>query len=216
VTLSNNTDSSLTLLGSNLCGGDWTNGAQWAPPTQIPKKTHGAWQSESGGIGTGTEGWVKYLVENDTSMGCLKELVFIHWNNPFVWDSGTTPMPEWTVTTSDVPTPCDAEGGGSTFSELTGGRSPSQACRHELFGASASGGDQGGITWWDVVVNWPALLGLTLAGQMDINLEFTLGLRQEGSVEQTIFSFHDGRAGLRSLATAAGKSSLRQLFHFKH
>jgi hypothetical protein len=45
------------------------------------------------------------------------------------------------------------------------------------------------------------------------NLEFTFGLRQQGSVSQSIRSFYDGKKGLRSLASTAGQSSLRKLFH---
>jgi hypothetical protein len=53
---------------------------------------------------------------------------------------------------------------------------------------------------------------LTFAGDMDINLEFTIGLRQMGSVDETIYSFYDGTKGLRALVTQAGQSSLRKLF----
>jgi hypothetical protein len=84
----------------------------------------------------------------------------------------------------------------------------------ELFPAGVGGTPQGGITWWDALVNWPFQLGLTVVGAMDVNLEFTFGLRLRGSVDQTIFSFYDGSKGLRSLASAAKVSSLRKLFHF--
>jgi len=61
-------------------------------------------------------------------------------------------------------------------------------------------------------MNWPTLLAFTVLGDADINLEFTIGLRLAGSVDQTIFSFYDGSQGLRSLAGAAKQPSLRTLF----
>jgi hypothetical protein len=84
---------------------------------------------------------------------------------------------------------------------------------HELFMAEISGGGLGGITWWDVLVNWPALSLLTLAGQADINIEFKIGLRQKGSVGQTIPCFVGGKS-LRFLSNTAEQSSLRSLLHF--
>jgi hypothetical protein len=136
--------------------------------------------------------------------------VYIYWDNPFIWGSSTKPI-DFTVSTSDVTPPCDGEKG---IWDGTGGRSSTQNCRHELFGAGASGvaGLQG-ITWWDAVMNWPVLLAFTVIGEGDINLEFTIGLRQEGSVDETIFSFYPGSKGLRSLASTAGQFSLRKLFH---
>jgi hypothetical protein len=64
-------------------------------------------KGESSGLGTGTEGWVKYQLSNP---GCEPELVFIHWNNPFVWDRDTKPM-DFSVTTTDVTPSCDADMG---------------------------------------------------------------------------------------------------------
>ncbi len=190
ITLSNNTEFDLKLLASDLGGGEWTD--PWQPPQVIHSKTHGGWQSESGGIMTGTEGWVKYVTDT-TGTSCPQELVYIHWNNPYIWAEDTKPI-DWKVSTSD--------GGPDT-------------CPHELFGYSASGGGPPwqGVTWWDLAVNWWALLGLSALGQNDLNLEFIIGLRQQDSIRQTIFSFYDGSKGLRSLASTAKQPSLRKLFH---
>jgi hypothetical protein len=91
ITLSNNTDFTLALIanGAQLCHGKWTDG--WPPPPAlIPSKTHGSWQSESGGdipiignIATGTEGWVKYVLTPTPP-----ELVYIHWDNPLACQRG--------------------------------------------------------------------------------------------------------------------------------
>jgi hypothetical protein len=220
--LSNNTPFKLTLIDPRIatedpCHGNWTDGG-WRPPPEIAPKSHGAWQSESAGIGTGTEGWVKYQIENTDSdlkadptgkTLCVQQLVYIHWDNPFIWDSGTKPI-DFTVSTSDVTPPCNSDKG--VWGAFHGGRSSQQSCRHELFGAGVSGAGVQGITWWDAIFNWPYLLAFTIVGDMDVNLEFVLGLRQEGSVNETIFSFYDGTKGLRSLASAAKVSSLRKLF----
>jgi hypothetical protein len=206
ITLLNNTPFTLTWLASNRCGGIWTE--PWTPPRQIPPKTQGAWQTESSGLGTGTEAWVKYLLEN-TDGPCLPELVYIHWDNPFIWGPHTQPLDK-SVGTSDVTPPCDGTTSG-TFPPVAGTNPPE--CRHELFVAGIAGAGISNVTWWDAIVNWPALLGLTVLGAADVNLQFTLGLRAVGSVGQTIRSLYDGRQGLRALARTAGRSSFRALFN---
>lgn len=228
VTLLNNTPSKLTLVGKNLCGGEWTSD-QWKPPAEIQPQTQEGWQSESGGIATGTEGWVKYMIGNtdvDFLSGnlCRPELVYIHWDNPFIWADDTKPI-DPQVSTSDVAVPsgCEEEkGDGSTFTVLQGGTS-SQNCRHELFVASLISSGDAGLNaewrnWWvalplttEIVAS--ALIANTLIGNQDVKLEITLGLRQVGSVGQTLHSLYDGRKGLRAVASEAGKSSLRQLFN---
>jgi hypothetical protein len=210
VTLSNNTPFTLTLLdpaisSNDPCHGSWTDGG-WRPPSQIQPQTHGAWQSESSGIATGTEGWVKYLI--DPGSPCPQELIYIHWDNPFVWSSDTKPI-DFMVSTSDVVPPCNSDIGKWSFPGS--GVSP-WGCRHELFGAGVSGGGLQGVTWWDAVMNWPVLLAFTILGDADVNLEFIIGLRLAGSVDQTIFSFYDGSQGLLSLASTAKQPSLRTLF----
>jgi len=46
----------------------------------------------------------------------------------------------------------------------------------------------------------------------DINLSLTLGLRQKGSVGQSIRHFYDGKQGLLALAVTAKQPSLRKVF----
>ncbi|HEY5242605.1 MAG TPA: hypothetical protein VIJ22_14095 [Polyangiaceae bacterium] len=221
VTLSNNTPFDLDLVGSGvLCHGKWTEGG-WAPPAKIPGKTGASWQSQSDGFLTGTEGWVKYVIQNtgvDARSGgipCLNELVYIHWDNPFIYgpDQGNH-LIDFGVSTGDVTAPCNASHAVWTAGSADGTVSASQTCRHELFVANVSGSGVQGVSWWDFVVNWPALLALTAVGQGDIDLQFTLGLRQLGSVDETIFTLYDGSQGLRALVNQANQPSLRKLFNF--
>ncbi len=142
---------------------------------------HPLWQSESGGGSflTGTEGWVKYILEAtsmDPSGNTVPspELVYIHWDNPFVWDKGTTPIYP-SVTVTDVTPPCNANQGG-TFTGIGTGNS-----QHEPFMASDNNG--GALDFatgpvgigFDIALFWPAILTFAfLQAVGDIHLEFTL------------------------------------------
>jgi hypothetical protein len=216
ITLLNNTPFTLTWLASNRCHGIWTD--PWIPPRLIAPQSQGTWQTESSGIGTGTEAWVKYLLTNNgvdfmTGQSCVPELVFIHWDNPFIWSPHLEPVQK-SVGTVDVPPPCDDDGSGSgTFPPVAGTNPP--GCRHELFVAGIAGSGISNVTWWDAIVNWPALLGLTVLGEADVNLQFTLGLRAVGSVGQTIRTLYDGHQGLRPLAQTAGRLNFRALFNMQ-
>jgi hypothetical protein len=211
ITISNNTNLDLTLIGTaGPCHGSWTNDI--SPPSTIAKGTCGSWEAESSGIATGTEGWAKYQLTNPGT--CQPELVFVYWDNPFVWDSGTQAI-RLSVTTTDVTPACDADKGqwDSPGGFPHGGINP-PSCTHELFGISSKGNGIEGITWWDVAVNWPALLGLTILGQADINLEFTVGLRLKGSVRQSILPTDCVSAqDILALAQSLKQPSLRALFH---
>ena len=80
ITLVNNTSLTLQLIGTSPCHGDWTD--VWEPPQKILPKTGApgllinSWESESAGIATGTEGWVKYLTNDN-------QLVYIHWDRSY-------------------------------------------------------------------------------------------------------------------------------------
>jgi hypothetical protein len=230
ITLSNNTLYNLTLIGlAGPCHGDWTDPQNpwpngWMPPHTIPSRTRAQWETNSAGFLTGTEGWVRYQIENHDDdpvqptppppqmpVKCRPELVYIHWTNPFIWNPNTN-FPEdilnYNIWTSDVDPHCDKDRKGIFWGD--GGQS-SRGCRHELFPAGVSGPGLS-ITWADAVFSWPVIGLLTLIGDQDIHLEFTLGLRALGSVDQTIIQFYDGTKGLRSLANAVGEPSVRKLF----
>jgi hypothetical protein len=235
ITLSNNTLFTLTLVGSaQLCHGKWTAGWQ-PPPAHIQSKTSGSWQSESGGdipiigdIATGTEGWVKYEITAGPASADgppTPELVYVHWDNPYVWAGGTNPC-EFSVTTNDKPPkslPCNSDQAvwsGGTFGGVA------TAATNEIFIAAASDGQGHSFDFgtgpvgeaWDfaAAVIWPPVWVVFIQDlQNDINLDITLGLRAVGSVDQTIFAFYDGRKGLRALARTAGQPSLKKLFSLR-
>jgi hypothetical protein len=139
--------------------------------------------------------------------------VFIYWDNPFVWGSDTEAI-KYSVTTTDVEPGCDADQGTwNVPSRAAGGTNP-PGCTHELFGVSSQVNGVRGITWWDAAVNWPFMLGLTAFGEMDVHVEFTIGLRLKGSVAQTILATPCvGPQDIRTLSRTLGQPSLRKLFH---
>ena len=55
------------------------------------------------------------------------------------------------------------------------------------------------------------ILGL-IDAETDVNLHFAVGLRQLGSVGESIRHFYNGKLGLRALAAARSQPSLRALF----
>jgi hypothetical protein len=75
----------------------------WEPPNAIAPGATGGMQSESGGVLTGTEGYVKYQVAGpDGAHG----VVYIYWDNPYY---GVT-HPGWAATGGNVVTPdCDVD-----------------------------------------------------------------------------------------------------------
>lgn len=105
--IDNQTDFELSRTNHHLCHGEWTS----EPPATIPAHTMGAWRSESGGdipligsIGTGTEGWVKYRVNNAN-----QDLMYLYWDNPFALGKTFAKG-----VLGDVPADCD-EPAGSVF-----------------------------------------------------------------------------------------------------
>jgi hypothetical protein len=220
ITLANNTPFALYKVGtSGPCEGTWTQPLQ--PPDAIQPKSQATWESESDFPLTGTEGWIKYIIDNNASDStgqlCAKELVYIHWDNPLIWDNDTKPL-DFAVVPYDVTPPCDQNMPGYTlstpgeFNTPFTGSGRSQNCRHDLFVAELNFDGPIVYHWYDLVpIGWlDLILNYALAtGATDIKISATLALRQTGSVLETIFSFYDGKLGLRSLAR--GESSVRAL-----
>lgn len=200
ITLANNTQFVLTLLDKSLDHGKWTT----EPPSQIEPRTVGVWESESKGIGTGTEGWADYVIQNTdsdnmTGEQCSKERVHTYWDNPMVWKGGTTAIDHNIARWEE---------------ELSAPTVYTKSCKHEDFDAGSKG-HAFSVDWFGAyIIPGPIPLGLlTAVGGADNNLEFTIGLRKVGSVKETLLSFYDGRKGLLSLARRAKQQSLKTLFH---
>jgi hypothetical protein len=96
-----NTSSHFKLVKtfSHLCHGEWTPGG-WEPPAIIEPGSSGAMQSESAGIATGTEGYVKYDVIWDARR---EGMIYLYWDNPYL---GVT-HPRFATNASDVLPDCD-------------------------------------------------------------------------------------------------------------
>lgn len=236
--LVNNTPFTLTEYFEYICHGSWgavtVNGApaatlpNWSLPGQIGPNAIAQWSSQDAefSIFTGTEAWVKYTCPQTTNPSDpTSELVYIHWDNPYAWSSGTVPI-DFQTSVSDVSPPCGSGNSWPTSNPGTfsgGGGVPGSAPVTQLFGVSSSGTNPPSFDWgssgagpaWDVTFGWPVIViqGL-IDAESDINLQFTLGLRQIGSVEQSIRHFYDGSKGLRALCTQSNQASLKKLFGF--
>lgn len=216
--LSNNTFSPLALTGSYRCNGQWTDG--WpSPPQTIAPRSMVAWQSESDGIMTGTEGWVKYDLQPTDSDGVRMvdsdgnalptEKIYAHWDNPYL---GIPTSPECFVELTEHQTACGPGsdgngGGGSAF-----GGSPV----FESFGAGFGPLDGNGQTAFQLTEDFVFPLNLLpFAAEFDDHDHIwgAIGLRMKGSVDQSLPLHYNRRTGLRPLAAQAKTSSLRTLFH---
>jgi len=235
ITLVNNTPFTLDHFWEFICHGSWSsvtvNGAPAtaAPnaslPETIPPNSIAQWGSADAefsiGGSTATEGWVKYQVAvNFDPQDPVYELVWIHWDNPYIWVnpiSGSITNPfDMKTSLTDVQETC---GYGDSWPKY-GIAASEGPLATQLFTVSANAtgppsfgfGSTGGEVW-DFIVDWPGLIveGL-IDAERDINLQFTLGLRQVGSVVQSIRHFYDGSKGIRALATNAKQPSVRKLF----
>lgn len=114
------TDCSLNLISQHRCFGDWTPG--WEPPGAINAGEERGFQGESGTIVSGTEGWVKYGITNNSD-GSIPGLIYLYWNNPYL---GVT-YQKLSLSGSDVRADCDPDEGsrGSTFGMPTASAPPS-------------------------------------------------------------------------------------------
>jgi hypothetical protein len=223
ITLNNNTQSMLTYYQDMLCHGSYNS----PPPANVAPNSTVQWESQSDDPSLeGTEGWVKYTCDQD---GVHSELVFIYWNLPyFLMDIKSPPAPIDTKTSvSDVDTntqghtdspycstgiPLVWPNPGSGFGTITPGVAPIT----NLFSVYTEGSmppkfdpSSGAALVWDVIFAWPFILG-GLSG--DVNLSFAVGLRNNGSMGQSIHKFYDGNKGLLAPAVKAHQPSLRKLF----
>src|SRR5260221_9290887 len=64
-------------LRHNECHGSLTDGVSF--PDEIAPGKSGTWEHESSGIGTGTEGWIKF-----TMVGTPGDIILIYWDNSVV------------------------------------------------------------------------------------------------------------------------------------
>ncbi len=106
IILTNHSGFALTKSFDHLCHGDWT--PQLRPPDTIADGAKVTWKSESGGIATGTEAYVKYTIDRNG------DTVYIYWDNPFTLGVTTA---KCLVSTQDIEPDCDFEKtkGGAAF-----------------------------------------------------------------------------------------------------
>jgi hypothetical protein len=222
VLLSNNLDFPLIRVQHHLCWGEWTPGG-WEPPATIPPRTEVGWQSESDGIATGTEGWVKYRIGVPPSVipggtpppPVLTETVYIYWNNPFLsspFNEEDDTHAKGSVTVSDVTADCDADdtnGGGSTFDPISSfDLLPKGQVRGRPKGASDS--DELLLDLPQVPFA-PVIISGTV-GQIVENAWGRFILRTKGSVRQSLPLNYDTSEGLRPFKLNDTQTSVRAIF----
>lgn len=226
ITLVNNTPFMLTYYQDMLCHGSYSV----SPPPTVASHATVQWESHDEFISfEGTEGWVKYTCPQTTDLNNpTSELVFIYWDNPY-FPTNFIPL-DFKTSVSDIDTNTQGhtsspycstatpliwpQSDPGTFSNIVAGT----ATVTDLFlmttdGATPFDPGSGGTLVWNVITAFLGSLPVWLnALSQDLNWSFTLGLRQNGSVAQSIRHFYDGKQGLLALAVKAQQPSLRKLF----
>ncbi|MDN3356141.1 aegerolysin family protein [Actinomadura sp. DC4] len=80
VFLANLTRCDLLLVTARLDHGEWTT----RPPRLIQLGDEGKWESESNGVGTGTEGEADYFTQACRNPAANNKRIHLHWDNPFI------------------------------------------------------------------------------------------------------------------------------------
>jgi hypothetical protein len=207
--LSNNTDHCLVRVNHHLDHGEWTSG-EWTPPPTIPPRSERGWQSESAGIGTGTEGWVEYrprvlpgpLLGGGFGDPCtqpeMADLIRITWDNPFLGN----PLDGTAATVAEASVSVDGGFDTTSFDVLPGRfDNAGAAYQEDLLGLAAQ------------VPLAPLIIIGTLNVVPHAQQHFTF--RERHSVRQSLALGYDPTRGLANLCTAAGEDSLRMLFRIR-
>jgi hypothetical protein len=210
--ISNNTKYPLTLKpGSNpnLCHGDWTPGG-WEPPATIPPRTEAGWQSESGGIAMGTEGWAQYDV-NGT-------VVQFYWDNPFF---GATTQAEYRVGDDQHPECSGFAGLGSSGFVGSGGSAFSEPPPFQIvrtgYNNAAGAYDDTAVVLKEFIAAIPggpftgAAIVFGTAGIVEHPICY-LTLRTKGSLRESLPLGYNPGNGIRAFKHDAGAASVRSLF----
>jgi hypothetical protein len=202
--------------GNSLTRGIWTPGG-WEPPSIIEAKTEQAWQAESSGIATGTEGYVKYKIGKvplvvpggPPPKPELADTIYIYWNNPFV---GVTSA-KGSSSVSDVHPDCDApdESQGTTFADPNS-QFEVHSTRHTEDGTAVPSpldGNEGPILFEVPIAP------IVVFGELHIieHAWVRFDIRTKGSVRQALPLAYDSSTGLRRMfQTSARTKSLRLIF----
>jgi hypothetical protein len=192
--LENSSGFSLTKTFDHLCHGDWTPSLR--PPDKIESKQTVVWRSESNGIGTGTEAYVKYNIDS------VGDTVYIYWDNPFL--IGNTHA-KWQVSTQDVEPDCDFEKSppGSGFSPP-----PSKFEIFETFRGGGAGGPAG-IGFIAEIPLAPIIIFGTVGIQDDASIILTLAHKSTSLRTFVTRRGVDPGRDIRSSVLKTGGNSLR-------
>jgi hypothetical protein len=225
VFLSNNTDFDLIKTDSHLCGGEWTSD-EWTPPASIPARTQKGWQSESDGIATGTEGWVKYrlalpdlVIPGGTPPPPkLGDEVYVYWDNPFLGSpfiKRSATLTRSAVTLSGTKPDCDAPDtstGGSDFGDSPSKYETRATSTEQDDPTIAVPGDIDGSVGDRYWFEWP-IAPIVFAGKFNVvpHAANTWILRAIGSVRDSLEIGDDPTKGFRRFQQTGEALSLRAL-----
>ena len=207
--LFNHSDATLVKISHpdhELCHGEWTEPLR--PPDRIPPAPTDEvrFKSESSGLGTGVQGFVKYQLEGSSEVLCIT------WDNPFAF--GVTKFKVVLDTTNITVRACEIEpDGDSTF--------PGPAPRHRAVpnNFSNDGSFDGFVTFvselplapvfifGNMSIDAHARLDLTVAN-LPTSLSALTALALRGFTPRNGF---DPAKGIRPVFRNTGITSLRQI-----
>jgi hypothetical protein len=209
--LSNNTDEFLQRKDHGTCHGDWTS-SDWEPPEAIGPRSEGGWQTESGGIATGTAGWAIYVI-GDLTFGLH---ICIYWNSPYLGDPFTAGLQtEANSAVGDFDFNADNDCGGKglrsranssdfeTIATSSFVNNRSQAVPRPLDGSEGN-----------ILYEIP-FAPFVIFGTADIIVEHAWArfiLRRKGSVRQSFRLADDPSKGLRRFKRSDLDMSVRETF----
>jgi hypothetical protein len=162
VWLINGTEVTISKTFDHLCGGDWTPAL--SPPSSIPANSQVLFRSESAGIATGTEGYVKYGIPSfDSNNNPTQDELYIYWDNPFAFGV-THGLAQ--VSTQGIQPDCD-------YTKTAGNVFPPPPSRFQVFKQSAAGPGGSLEPFWELAAG-PIFAVPILFGNLGIVDEGTM------------------------------------------
>ncbi len=200
IALSNLSGLDLTKSFDHLCHGEWTPGL--SPPDHIPPGADGTWRSESSGVATGTEGYVKFIIEGSG------DTVYVYWDNPFF---GITSS-RGEVSTQDIEPDCD-------FQKISGNVFPARESEFEVFLVGEAGGSGGegepfSVGFLAEIPIAPVVIFSTIGIQADATILLELARKSISLRTRAMRKGFNLTKGIRNLFPPNSPKALKKLMGF--